>query len=120
MAENFAARPFERPAGFVIYPEVCARYGSLTLASLTRNAALQERLVRKFDPLLTPEGAAHISQQAHVDFRVFGTVPLEIYLQTKNQRFLDLGRGFADQPMGGRRRPMASPPRRGTGSTTCS
>jgi len=97
VAENFAARPFERPAGFVIYPEVCAWYGSLTLADLTRNAALRERLVRKFDPLLTPEGAAHVSQQAHVDFRVFGTVPLEIYLQTKDPRFLDLGRGFADR-----------------------
>jgi rhamnogalacturonyl hydrolase YesR len=97
VAENFAARPFERPAGFVIYPEVCAWYGSLTLADLTRNAGLRERLVRKFDPLFTPEGAAHISQQAHVDFRVFGTVPLEIYLQTKDQRFLDLGRSFADR-----------------------
>jgi rhamnogalacturonyl hydrolase YesR len=97
VAGNFAARPFERPAGFVIYPEVCAWYGSLTLADLTRNAALRERLVRKFDPLLTPEGAAHVSQQAHVDFRVFGTVPLEIYLQTKDPRFLDLGRGFADR-----------------------
>jgi len=31
--ENFAARPFERPNGFVIYPEVCAWYGSLTLAN---------------------------------------------------------------------------------------
>jgi len=97
LAENFVARPFERPNGFVIYPEVCAWYGSLTLADLTRNASLRERLVRKFDPLFTPEGAKHISQQAHVDFRVFGTVPLEIYLQTKDQRFLDLGRSFADR-----------------------
>jgi unsaturated rhamnogalacturonyl hydrolase len=97
LAENFVARPFERPNGFVIYPEVCAWYGSLTLADLTRNASLRERLVRKFDPLFTPEGAKHISQQAHVDFRVFGTVPLEIYLQTRDQRFLDLGLSFADR-----------------------
>jgi len=97
VAENFAARPFERPTGFVIYPEVCAWYGSLTMADLTRNAGLRERLVRKFDPLFTPEGAAHVSQQAHVDFRVFGTVPLEIYLQTKDPRFLDVGRSFADK-----------------------
>jgi rhamnogalacturonyl hydrolase YesR len=97
VAGNFAARPFERPTGFVIYPEVCTWYGSLTLADLTRNVGLRERLVRKFDPLFTPEGAAHVSQQAHVDFRVFGTVPLEIYLQTKDQRFLDLGLSFADR-----------------------
>jgi rhamnogalacturonyl hydrolase YesR len=32
-----------------------------------------------------------------VDFRVFGTVPLKIYLQTKDQLFLDLGLSFADR-----------------------
>ena len=62
VAENFADRPFERPAGFVIYPEVCAWYGGLTLAALTKDAGLQQRLVRKFDPLLTPGGrAAHLA-----------------------------------------------------------
>ena len=45
VAENFAARPFERPAGFVIYPEVCAWYGSLTVANLTRHAELRDGLV---------------------------------------------------------------------------
>lgn len=97
VAENFAARPFERPTGFVIYPEVCAWYGSLTLAQLTKNSDLQHRLVRKFDPLLTPEGSKNISPNAHVDYRVFGTVPLEIFIQTKDPRFLDLGRSFADR-----------------------
>jgi rhamnogalacturonyl hydrolase YesR len=97
VAENFAARSFERPNGFIIYPEVCAWYGSLTVADLTRDGDLRARLVRKFEPLLTPEGAARISSQAHVDFRVFGVVPLEIYGQTKDDRFLALGRRFADQ-----------------------
>jgi rhamnogalacturonyl hydrolase YesR len=97
VAENFAARPFERPERFIIYPEVCAWYGSLTYADLTGNSALRERLVAKFEPLLTPEGARHISDEPHVDFRVFGTVPLEIYMQTKDRRFLELGKGFADR-----------------------
>jgi unsaturated rhamnogalacturonyl hydrolase len=97
VAENFAARPFERPTGFVIYPEVCAWYGSLTLADLTRSTGLRERLVRKFDPLFTPEGAKNISPNAHVDYRVFGAVPLEIYMQTRDARFLELGRSFADK-----------------------
>ena len=97
LAENFVARPFERPTGFIIYPEVCAWYGSLQVANLTKDKALQAKLIAKFDPLWTPEGAAHISQQAHVDFRVFGVVPLEIYLQTKEQRYLDLGRSLADK-----------------------
>jgi rhamnogalacturonyl hydrolase YesR len=97
VAENFAARPFQRPTGFIIYPEVCTWYGSLTLAQLTKNSDLQRRLVRKFDPLLTPEGSKNISPNAHVDCRVFGTVPLEIFIQTKEPRFLDLGRSFADK-----------------------
>ncbi len=97
VAENFAARAFERPTGFIIYPEVCAWYGSLAVARLAGDKDLQARLVRKFDPLWTPDGAKHISPQAHVDFRVFGVVPLEIYIQTKDRRFLDLGRGLADR-----------------------
>jgi len=97
VAENFAARPFQRPTGFIIYPEVCTWYGALTLANLTRNIDLQQRLVHKFDPLFTPEGSKNISPNAHVDYRVFGTVPLEIFIQTKDPRFLELGRGFADK-----------------------
>jgi rhamnogalacturonyl hydrolase YesR len=97
VAENFADRPFERPKAFVIYPEVCTWYGGLTLADLTRNRPLQQRLVHKFDALLTPEGAKNISPNAHVDYRVFGAVPLEIFMQTKDKAFLDRGLGFADK-----------------------
>jgi unsaturated rhamnogalacturonyl hydrolase len=97
VAENFVVRPFQRPTAFIIYPEVCAWYGSLTLAHLARNTDLQQRLVHKFDPLFTPEGSKNIAPNAHVDYRVFGTVPLEIFIQTKDQRFLDLGRGFSDK-----------------------
>jgi unsaturated rhamnogalacturonyl hydrolase len=97
VAENFVVRPFERPTRYVIYPEVCAWYGSLTVAQLIGDTGLRDRLVRKFDPLLTPEGSKNVSPDAHVDYRVFGAVPLEIYLQTKRPRFLELGRSFADK-----------------------
>src|SRR5215471_18828467 len=100
VAENFVARQFEYAEGkrqYVIYPEVCAWYGSLTVAQLTKDDDLKARLIRKFDPLLTPEGAKRISPDAHVDFRVFGVVPLEIYVQTKDRKFLDIGQGLADK-----------------------
>jgi hypothetical protein len=77
VAEDFVLRPFERPTRFVIYPEVCTWYGGLTLAPLIGDTDLRDRLVRKFDHLLTPEGAKNISPAAHVDYRVFGAVPLE-------------------------------------------
>lgn len=100
VAENFVARKFEFEQGkrkYVIYPEVCAWYGSLTVAQFTKDEDLRRRLVAKFDQFLTPEGAAHISPESHVDYRVFGAVPLEIYLQTKDRRYLDIGRSLADK-----------------------
>lgn len=99
VAENFFARKLEVEDGkrqFVIYPEACAWYGSLTVAQLTKDQDLQKRLIAKFDPLLG-EHAKWISPDAHVDMRVFGIIPLEIYLQTKEQKYLDLGRGLADK-----------------------
>ena len=104
VAENFAARKFDfetnRQRQFVIYPEVCTWYGSLTVAKLTHDRDLQTRLIQKFDYLLTPEGAGRISTNAHVDFRVFGIVPLEIFIQTKDKKFLELGKSFADKQWG--------------------
>jgi unsaturated rhamnogalacturonyl hydrolase len=98
IAENYVARPIERwDTGFVIYPEVCTWYGSLTFAALSGNKDLQKRLIARFDPLLTEAGAKRISPEAHVDFRVFGAVPLEIYLANKDPRVLDIGKGLADR-----------------------
>jgi len=99
VAENFVARKLEVEEGkrkSVIYPEACGWYGSLTVAKLTNDQDLQRRLVAKFDPLLG-EHAAWISPDAHVDMRVIGIIPLEIYLQTKQQKYLDLGKGLADK-----------------------
>jgi unsaturated rhamnogalacturonyl hydrolase len=100
LAENFAKRDFDYKNGkreFVIYPEACAWYGALNVAGEIRDQDLNNRLVRKFDPFLSPEGAKHISQQAHVDYRVFGIVPLELYLQTKDPKYLDFGQSLADK-----------------------
>ncbi len=100
VSENIIARKFEfefKPnRQVVIYPEICAWYGALNVAKLTGDANLQERLVRRFDRFLTPEGASHISTTNHVDYRVFGAVPLEIYIQTKSVKCLALGKGLAD------------------------
>src|ERR1044071_2375883 len=110
VAENWVARSFEfeqtvagqdgkpRPRRqYVIYPEICAWYGALTVARLTKDKDLTARLTKEFERFLTPEDDKHVSRQAHVDYSVFGTVPLELYIQTKDRRYLDLGRGFADR-----------------------
>ena len=55
VAENFAARKFDFATNpnrkYVIYPEVCAWYGALSVAKLSNNKDLQTRLMEKFDPL---------------------------------------------------------------------
>ncbi len=102
VAENFLPRQFRYQTNpqkahlGVIYPEVCAWYGALTVAQLTGDTALQQRLIAKFEPLLTEAGRPHINRSAHVDYRVFGVVPLEIYQQTRDRRCLDLGLSLAD------------------------
>jgi rhamnogalacturonyl hydrolase YesR len=99
VAANFVARKLEVEEGkrkFVIYPEVCAWYGSLTLAQLAKDQDLRSRLIQKFEPLLNVH-AAWVAPDAHVDMRVFGTLPIEIYLQTKQQKYLDLGKSLADK-----------------------
>ncbi len=100
VAENFVARQFEWAQGkrqYVIYPEVCAWYGSLTVAQLTGDKDLTTRLIQKFDPLLTDPDKKRISPDAHVDFRVFGVVPLELFMQTKDRKYFDIGIGLADK-----------------------
>lgn len=102
VAENFLVRPYRAQSDpskasiGIIYPEVCTWYGALTVAQLTHDKDLQARLIKKLDQLMTPPDSSMISRSPHVDFRVFGAVPLEIYIQTKEQKYLDLGKGFAD------------------------
>jgi unsaturated rhamnogalacturonyl hydrolase len=99
VAENFDRRAFDFETNpnraYVIYPEVCAWYGSLSVARLTGDKPLQERFIRKFDRFLGAD-TNRISPAAHVDYRVFGAVPLEIYNQTGDPRYLTIGRNLAD------------------------
>lgn len=81
----------------MIYPEVATWVGALSVADLLHDAELERALVRKFDTLRTPAGAEHISQQAHVDYRIFGALPLEISMLTKDTALLSFGRSFADR-----------------------
>jgi unsaturated rhamnogalacturonyl hydrolase len=100
VAENFAARKFDFETNpgrqYVIYPEVCAWYGSLTVAELTKDRDLRTRLIQKFN-LLEAAGTTRISQDAHVDYRVFGVIPLEIYMLTKDKKYLEIGQSLADK-----------------------
>jgi rhamnogalacturonyl hydrolase YesR len=101
VASNFAVRKFEfetNPAQrqYIIYPEACTWYGALTTAWLARDRELNVLLIQKFGPFRMWE-RNRISQEAHVDFRVFGIVPLEIYQQNSEWQYLNIGRDLADE-----------------------
>ena len=96
VAEHFVTTPHADPK-HIVYQEVCTWYGALTFAQLSADKDLTAELIKRFDPLLTAPGSDLIGQDRHVDFTVFGTVPLEIYQQTKDPKYLDLGKSFPDR-----------------------
>lgn len=80
----------------IVYPEVCAAFGALRFAEAAGDAALKQKLIARYAFILTPEGNKHISTDRHVDFHVFGALPLEIYLLNGDERYRDLGLHLAD------------------------
>jgi unsaturated rhamnogalacturonyl hydrolase len=100
VAERFLAVPhpnFGRPEPpeRISYPEVCAWYGSLTFAKETGNNDLVARLAKRFEPLFTIEDTL-VPVPDHVDHTVFAAVPLQLYMQTNDQRYLNMGKPMAD------------------------
>ena len=95
----------------ISYPEVCTWWGALTFARATADEALKAALIARFEPLLGPVRAPeHKAANArgmlderdlvpvpdHVDHTVFAAVPLELYTQTNDRRYLELGQMMAD------------------------
>ena len=82
----------------VHYAEDSTWYSALEFAKLTNDQALTDALVKRFDPWRTEEGQQKlISWQRHVDHTIFGIVPLELYMRTKDPKYLELGKKLADR-----------------------
>ena len=80
------------------YAEVCSAVGALRLAENLGDKTLIDRIVEHYDGLLDPEeGNPMITRRAHVDHSVMGSLPLEIYMATGDERYLTLGLSFADR-----------------------
>ena len=97
LAEHFVTSPHQYTPT-IHYAEVGTWYGALTFAELTHDSALQAELIHRFEPLL-PGGAeaARIPQRRHVDDEIFGVVPLEIAIETKDPKYLAEGKKWADR-----------------------
>jgi unsaturated rhamnogalacturonyl hydrolase len=100
IAEHYIAGPhtnFNRPTPpkVITYPETCTWYGALTFAKATKDQAMVNQLKQRFDPLFGSRDTL-LPKPDHVDYSVFGAVPFELYMQTKEQKYLDLGKRYAD------------------------
>lgn len=104
VAERFIASPHANygrptPPRVITYPETCAWYGALTFAKESKNKRMVKDLAKRFEPLFGEE-AKMIPVPDHVDYSVFGAVPLELYMQTRDKRYLTLGQHIADKQWG--------------------
>ncbi len=103
LSERFMARPHstfgafrEKPATEITYPDACAWYGALTFSKRIGDQDLSNRLIKRAELLLKEE--AHLVPYAKdVDRAVVGIIPLEVYNQTKDKRFLEIGLRSADE-----------------------
>src|SRR6476659_2249487 len=104
VAWHFVATPhtnFNRltPPKVITYPESCTWYGALTFAKESGNEKLKSALAKRFEPFFSNE-ANMIPVPDHVDYAVFGSVPLELSIITKEPRYLTLGQQIADKQFG--------------------
>ncbi len=92
------------------YFEVCDWYGALTFSKETKNKDLRDKLIDRFQPLFDKDSSL-LPYPDHVDYNVFGTIPLEIYLQTGEKKYLSFGKTYADtqwsKPFGPRLTPAS-------------
>ena len=97
VAEHFVTSPHQDPV-HIHYSEAGTWYGSFTFAELMHDEALQQKLIHRLEPLM-PGGAetSLIPERRHVDDEIFGIVPLQAGMETKDQKYLTFGLSFADR-----------------------
>lgn len=102
IAERYLSEPFrnfdgiQTPPSEVTYPEVCAWYGALKFAQVTKDKRLLRQLEERFLPLLGSNKEL-MQKPDHVDHTVFGSIPLQLYMQTGNECYYYIGIDFADR-----------------------
>lgn len=103
IAEKFLKTPHSRygntrpslPPTQITYPDVCTWLGGMWFAEVTKNDHLFKQFETRFTPLFDSEKKFQ-PKPNHVDNNVFGSIPLELYIRTKEPKYLDLGLKYAD------------------------
>lgn len=103
LSEHFLEKPHSTYGAFkpappteITYPDACAWYGALSFAHLIGDKDLSKRLIERAERLLNEE-ASMVPYAKDVDHAVIGIIPLEVYNQTRDERFLKVGLAPADE-----------------------
>lgn len=80
---------------WISYPETFYWNGALKYASAVEDQELMKLLQNKFQSLFSTEQKL-LPPRYHVDMNMFGSLPLELYQITKENRYLQLGIPYAD------------------------
>ena len=78
----------------VHYAEACAGYGAVKFAGLLHDGSLMEDLISRYDRV---EKEKIPNTRNHVDVNVYGILPLEIFMQTGAEKYLEQGIDLADR-----------------------
>lgn len=77
------------------YAEVCTWYGALCFGQTIKDTLLVSRLKCRFDKMLKTEKKL-LPPLNHVDYNMFGCLPLRLYELTGDTTYLNLGLSYAD------------------------
>lgn len=78
----------------VHYAEACAGFGAARLAGLLKDSDSMDRLTARYTKVIAD---SLVKDAHHVDANVYGILPLELYLQTGEEKFLQQGLKLADE-----------------------
>lgn len=96
IAYRFVTEKHALHAGkWIGYPEAFYWNGSLKYAAAAKDKALIKLLQARFEHLFTTEKEL-LPIKNHVDLNMFGSLPLELYWVTKDERYKELGLPYAD------------------------
>lgn len=78
----------------VHYAEACTGFGAARLAGLLRDSVRLNKLSVRYSKVIDEN---ILNTENHVDVNVYGILPLELYMQVKDEKFLEQGLHLADK-----------------------
>jgi rhamnogalacturonyl hydrolase YesR len=94
IVQNLLDRP--NPSKGLTYQETCSGFGAVRFAAAINNQDLLNKVIARYQAIITPEGAGLLPTPNHVDRSIFGILPLELYKVTNDPKYLTLGLSYAD------------------------